>query len=301
MLRFVPYSLVIVLPLAMLLFPGCRLPGGEGPVPKSLARCRQLAQRGIAAAERGQHDEAEALLADSVKACPENAEARGSYAEALWSRGAAAEAIAQLEEAARLASEDAMLRVRLAEMYLVTGHMQLAGQRAEQALDLNPKLPGAWAIRARVMHTAGQKQQALADYHRSLAHAPDDRQVLANLAELYLELGRPQRALATLQSLGDTYSPGEEPPGVLYLTGLAHMALGRFKDAAESFSAVANRGNQTPDILYRLGEAELLAGNPDEAAAAAQRALALQPRHQPSRGLLDRVKLAKQPQAAPYR
>jgi len=264
-------------------------------VPKSLATCRQLAQQGIAAAERGQHQQAEALLAKAVKACPDDAEARRHYAESLWSRGACREAITQLKEATQLDTESAMLSVRLAEMYLATGQMEPARQRAEQALDLNPKLPGAWAIRGRVMHVAGQLEQALADYHRSLAYAPDNRQVLSNLAELCLQLNRPQRALATLHRLGNTYSPGEEPPAVLYLTGMAYMGLGRYQDGAESFSATANRGDRTPEVFYRLGEAQLLAGNPAEAAAAVHRALQIHPQHSPSRALLDRINLARQP------
>jgi len=291
---FGPHSVLAVL-LSALLLPGCRLPGGEGPVSKSLAESRQLAQQGIAAAERGQPQQAESLLADAVKACPVDPEARRHYAEVLWSRGATREAIAQMEEVTQLASEDAMLRVRLAEMYLAAGQMGLARQRAEQALDLNPKLPGAWAIRGRVMQAAGDQQQALADYHRSLACGPDDRQVLLDLAELHLQWNRPQRALAVLHRLGDTYSPGEEPQRVLYLTGLAYQALGRYEDSAENLSAAASRGDQTPEIFYRLGEAELLAGHPTEAAAAARRALELQPQHAPSRNLMERIQLASQP------
>ena len=49
------------------------------------------------------------------------------------------------------------------------------------------------------------------------------------------------------------------------------------------------------EMFCRLGEAELLAGHPAEAADAAGRALALQPQHQPSRDLLERIELAQQP------
>jgi tetratricopeptide (TPR) repeat protein len=98
--------------------------------------------------------------------------------------------------------------------------------------------------------------------------------------------------------LDDTYSPGEAPGQVLYLMGLAYVALGRYDDGAESLAAAVTRGKPTPEMLYRLGEAELLAGRPAEAADAARRALALQPRHEPSRSLLQRIELAQQPQTA---
>jgi hypothetical protein len=49
-------------------------------------------------------------------------------------------------------------------------------------------------------------------------------------------------------------------------------------------------------MYCHLGEAELLAGHTAEAAAAARQALTLQPRHQPSCDLLQRIALAQQPQ-----
>ncbi len=226
---FVPCLIVGLLPA--LLLSGCRLPGREGPVPKSLATCRQLSQQGIAAAERGQQKQAESLLKQAVEVCPVDPEARRHYAEALWRRGARREAIAQLEEAGRLAGQDVTLLVRLAEMHLALGQRQLARQTAEQAIDLDPELSSAWAIRGRVTHAEGQARQALADFHRALGYAPDNRQVLLEIAELYRELNQPQRALATLHSLADTYSPGEEPQEVLHLMGLAYAALGRHEDA----------------------------------------------------------------------
>ncbi|HYW78036.1 MAG TPA: tetratricopeptide repeat protein, partial [Thermoguttaceae bacterium] len=96
--------------IAVGLLSGCRMPGSEGPVSKSLATCRQLSRQGISAAEQGKCDDAERLLAKAVKSCPIDPEARRHYAETLWQRGAQLEAIAQLEEATRLAGDDAMLR-----------------------------------------------------------------------------------------------------------------------------------------------------------------------------------------------
>ncbi len=296
-----PGPCAIMTLLAAVPLTGCRLPGREGPVSESLATCRELSQQGIAAAERGQHRQAEALLANAVASCAVDPEARRHYAETLYRRGARQEAIAQLEEAGRLASQDAALRVRLAEMHLSAGQMQHARQSAEHALDLNPKLPAAWAIRGRVMQTNGELRQALADYHRALGYAPNDQQILLQVAELLRQLNRPQRALAALHSLSDTYSPGDEPQQVLHLMGLAYMALGRHEDAVESLSQAVIRDRPTPEIYHRLGEAEWLAGRPVEAAAAARHALALQPQHRPSRELLDRIHLAQQGNVPPRR
>lgn len=283
--------------LLALLSAGCRLPGREGPVSQSLADCRRLSQQGVAALERGEQSKAETLLAQAVTACPVDAEARRHYAESLWRRDARQDAIAQLSEAVRLAGEDALLWTRLAEMHLANRQPELAWQDAEQALNRDSKLPSAWAIRGGVLRAGGQPREALADYLRALSYAPNDRTILREIAELHRQLNQPERALQTLQTLADTYSPGEEPGQVLYLRGLAYVALGRYDDGVESLSAAMTRGEKpSPEMFYHLGEAELLAGHPAEAADAARQALTLQPQHQPSRELLQRVEIAQQPQ-----
>jgi len=243
--------------------------------------------------ERGQQQQAEQLLAQAVKICPADPEARRNYAETLWLHGSKAEAIAQMEEVARNGGEDAEFLTRLAEMYLAAGRIDAAGQSIQQALDLDPKLASAWAVRGGVMRASGQPRQALADYLRALRYAPGDSKILLEIAELYRQLDQPERALQTLQVLADTYAPGEEPQQVLYLTGLAYTALGRHSDAVESFTAALMRDKPTPEILCRLGEAELLAGHTDEAFNDVQQALALEPQHQPSRELVSRIELAR--------
>jgi tetratricopeptide (TPR) repeat protein len=163
-------------------------------------------------------------------------------------------------------------------------------------LDLDPKSSTAWAIHGGALQAAGQPQQALAAYHRALGYDPHDRKILIETAELHRLLNQPDRALQILQTLGDSYTPGEEPQNVLYLTGAAYLALGRYDEAVESMQSAARRGVPNSDLLCRLAEAQLLAGNSREAAAAAGEALVLQPQHQPSLDLLQRIHVAEQPQ-----
>jgi tetratricopeptide (TPR) repeat protein len=271
---------------------GCRLPNFRGPVPAALASSRQLSQRAAASLERGQQMEAELLLAKAVKTCPTDPEAHRYYAEALWLRDARAEAVGQLAEACRLTPEEPSLRVRLAEMYLAMGKVDLARHNAEQAISLNPRLASAWAIRGRVMRASGDLRQALADEHRALGYAPGDQQILLEIADLYRQLRQPERALETLLAITETYARGEEPQQVLCLLGATYTALQRYDDAAASLAAAATRDRPTADILYQLAEAQWLSGRPGDAGASLSQALALDPRHQPSRELLARIEIA---------
>jgi len=242
--------------------------------------------------ERSDWEQAEQLLSKAVQTCPGDSEARRYYAESLWHRGRRPEAIVQLEGLVRVSPEDASLRARLAQMRLETGDISLARREAELALDLDPKLSLAWAIRGRVMLASGAPQQALADFHRALAYSPEDRGLLLEIAQIHRQMNQPQRALTTLQTLTDTYSPGEEPQQLLYLLGVTYAALGRHDEAAESLALAAGRGPADPEILARLGQSQLDLGRTREAMSAVREALALDPRHGPSLALMERLQTA---------
>jgi tetratricopeptide (TPR) repeat protein len=264
---------------------GCRLPG-RGPVSGEILNCRQLTQRGISAMDRGEWDKAESYLSQAVRSCPVDCEARRHYAETLWQRGARAEAIAQIEEAIHLSGDDPSLLVRFGQMHLEQGEIELALSEACQALDLDPQSTDAWILRGQAVRKKGDLRQSLADFHRALGCSPGNRDALLEIAELYRQMNQPQRALASLHTLSDTYPLGEEPLEVTYLSGLALAALGRHDEAIEQFQTAAHK-QPTPEVFFRLAEANLKAGRTEPARAAAHQALAIEPRHLASQQLLD--------------
>ncbi len=262
----------------------------KGPVTKEVATSRQLSQRGAGAVDRNDWQGAEKLYADAVKTCPADIDARRQYAETLWHRGDTLNAIAQIDEANRLAPDDPNLYTRAGEMHLAANHIDEARHRVELALDLSPQSPSAWALRARVNFAAGQNEASLADAQRALSYQKGDPKLLLLTAEIYRKLNRPQRALSTLESLLDTYPPGEEPRQVLFLQGLALVALGRNQDAVESYLAATQKGEPDADLLYRLAEAQSLAGQKEEATQSVQQSLARDPKHAGSLALLQELR-----------
>jgi tetratricopeptide (TPR) repeat protein len=269
--------------------------GGEQPVSKQQATSRQLSQSGISLLEQGKWDDGEKKLAQAVNACQDDPEPHHHYAEALWHRGAKAEALAQMLEAMRLAGEDPQLTVRAGEMALEVGRTEDAGKLADEAIELNPRFSAAWSLRGQVDELRGLMDEALADLDRALQFQHDDKRALFLVAELYRQQGRADRALSTLESLRDCYAPGEEPQQVLLLEGLAFAALHRYDDAADVYTIALSREPPSAELYYRLAEAQLLGGRPREAAGTVSQALALDPNYGPNRALAERIDLALRP------
>ena len=250
--------------------------------------------------ERGDMSAAEKLLGDAVKTCPTDIDARRQYAEALWQSGRRQQAVDQIEKCLAQSPDDTNLLSCAGEMQWSLNAPDKALRLADQALDIDPHDPRAWALRAHVAQTTGHFEQAVADFHRALEFNHDDRRLLCETAELYRQMNQPQRALSTLTSLCDTYAPGEEPQQVLYFEGLSLAAVGRNDDAAEAFALALDHGPATPELLAHLAETQFAVGRQLEADQTVQRALAIDPNHGPSRALRERIDLAARPRTSFY-
>ncbi len=280
---------------------GCVLPGRRGPASKSLLESRQLSLRAASALERGDAPAAEKLLAKAVETCDTDPEARRLYADCLARRGATSDALAQLDEAIILSSEDPMLLVRRGEIHLSQGRVGGAMRSVESAINLDPRYAPAWLLRARARAHAGRSREALADYHRALGLQPGNRDTLLEIAQLHWRIagqrpdqqaGQLQRALVTLQALEDTYPQGEEPQKALYLSGLVYDRLNRPQDAVRSLTAARLRGQDHPELLVALALAQFHAGRAREAMATVEQSLLLQPQHAASRRLRETIRVA---------
>lgn len=265
----------------------------QGSVLRSVATCRQLSTQGINALERGELERAESLLSQAVQTCPADIDARRHFAEALWRRGQRERAVTQLEEAQKINDQDPAVVIRSGEMYLELGRLLEARRVAQRAVELDPQSAPAWLLRGKTFAAAGQQDEALANYQRALTYAPASQAALFAIAEVHRSRREPEQALATLQSLLETYQAGDEPQDILYLEGCALAALRRYDDAVQSFGSALQRGKPSPDILWQLAQAELAAGRPGNAHAAADQLLAMQPMHSGARALLNELHIAQ--------
>lgn len=291
-----PSRFCVMLVIAALFAVGCRSALQRESLSKSFLLGRQFTRKGVVAMESGQWTEAEKLLAQAVKESPDDAEARRQYAEALWRRGEKDEAIRQLDQAIECGG-DYEKHARLAQMYLETGQIDKATQHADRAIDLQPEQSVGWAVRARILDHQKADRESLVAYQRARLLAPNDRELLWDMARLYGRLDRAHDSLAILQSLSNTYTPGEEPQEVVYHLGLVCESLGRTDEAADYYTEALRRGPAKLEMLYHLADAQRRLGNTIEARRALYQALALSPDHEPSRAMLERLNTFLAPEA----
>ena len=170
------------------------------------------------------------------------------------------------------------LRVRLAEIELLSGDIKAAQEEAEAAIDIEPRSADAWLVRGRVMRQLGDRPGGAGRFApRAQLRSTQWPQVLHELADTYLALREPQRALSNLQALIDQHPPGAEPQQLLYEIGLAYSGLGRYDDAVDSYHHALARDKPNGEILYHLSEAERSRGRMAEARLAMEQAVALDP------------------------
>lgn len=228
----------------------------RSPVPAELADARKLCNEGLSAADRQDLVRAESLLEAAVKSCPVDVDARRYYAEVLWKRGQKMDAVTQIGKALELSPGDAGLCIEAGRMYLELGLFAEADRLSAEAVRLAPGSDAAWHLRGQLAMARGQFEQAVADFHRGLAIAPDDRGLLRDTAEAYLRLGKPRRALATLAVLGESYGPDGMPADLLVMEATAQESLGRIDDARENYRQAIAKGNAPPEAAQRLAAIE---------------------------------------------
>ncbi len=258
---------------------GCRVFRSQQVSDENISEARRLSLQGLDAQQRGQWDRAESLFAAAILKCPSDERARYGYAESLWQRAAWQQALSHMEEAVRLSGSDPERLVRLGQMYLARGDLSRAGRQAELAIATNSQLFSAWALRGQVLQAQGDRSSALTSYHRALSFGTPLPEIQLAIAEIYTHENRPQRALATLQSLSGSFPPGRVPREVVVREGLALRDLGRHQDAASTLARAAQYGDPPLALLHELARTQLLAGEIEAARHSVETVLASDPRH----------------------
>jgi tetratricopeptide (TPR) repeat protein len=236
---------------------------------------RQLSQQGMEAMHQGQISEAEGRFMQAIEHCPTNSTARYQLANCLWQRGARQDAIEQLTRAIDLSgSEDVEMMVELGYMWANVGQLGQAMALAEQAIRVAPQDPTAWQLSGDVLRERQDWQAALACYHRSLTYDQNNLEAQLSVAEVYHQMERPARVLATLHRLEDQLPASRQPERAVVLKSLALEQLERYEEAVQVLAqAQRERRRLSPAAMVQLAHAQVSAGRLGEAQQTISKAL----------------------------
>ncbi len=266
--------------------------GGSAPVkaayteaddPKRLAQLDNDLHKATEFTEKGQRDEAIAMLQSVIARRPDTADAYLSLAYAYWENGQPQPAIAVLERAVAAGAPDRDIRIRLG-IYLAESHTDtrraialLEGLSAEDVEALNG-LGVAYG-------DAGRRADAVRAFNRVLTLDPTNGLAYQNLSAMALERAlstqsEPERApqLKEAESLARKAIDADPALPDAYTTlGVVLSSTGRKTEAIDAWKkAVDLDGNQF-NALYNLWSELAAAGRRDEAILYGRRFVATAP------------------------
>lgn len=228
----------------IILLSGCRTLRDRSSS-QQLQQARQLSLKGTDAIERQRYTDAEMLFSEALKQSEKDERAHWGYSNALWKRGEKVKAIEHMEEALRLSERSAggnpEYAIRLGEMYLEVGDFAQARKIAERVLAVKRHHAAAWALVGDT-HKAERKWEVAQEcYQRALLIQPDYPKVQLSLAEVYRNMGKPQRALAVVDRMIDVRDTANSDPYALLNRGLALADLNRHAEAKELLTKASER------------------------------------------------------------
>jgi tetratricopeptide (TPR) repeat protein len=209
--------------------------------------------------------------------------------ETLVARGSTAEADGGFEEADRLFSAALAVQPanmealsRLVDLRLRRGRTSEASRIAGDAVRRFPDSPQRQALAGETALAERRYADASRAFRAALALAPDSMSVRLELARAELAQRRTDAALRAL----DAVSAREAE----VLRGAAYSQQGDWRHAAAAYARAVAMSSPTIELLNALGNAQLEAGQPEEAAATLQRSLSMKTDQPEIRELLERAR-----------
>lgn len=185
-------------------------------------------------------------------------QARGAMGE-----GNLPEAGGLLDQAFALEPENPALWVEIARLRYRGGEHLPALEAAEKALELGPESALALYLRAQLVRDAHGLADALPWFEAAHAAAPDDTEILADLAATLGDLGRNQDMLVEVRKLAEL---DRSHPKVHYLQALLAARAGQPIFARALLERSAMLANEVPAAVLLDALIDLDQGNYDSAA-----------------------------------
>ena len=155
---------------------------------------REYLERGSAFAAEKKYPEAIIELRNATQVDAQYGEARMKLAEAYAATGEHALALAEYVRAADVMPGDVQAQVKAGEMLLLARRFEDAGDRAQKALELEPKRTDALILHANALAGLKRLEEAVAELEEAMAADPRQGDSYANLG--FIQMARGDRKLA---------------------------------------------------------------------------------------------------------
>jgi len=184
-------------------------------------------------------------------------------------QGAFRDAVRCLERASTLEPDNAGYRVSLGSALLASGSPEGAVAAANQALEIDQRLPGALLLRAEALRADGRWQQALEDFQAAARLQGAGAPLLNSIGACLMRLEQPQAALAHFQQAlrqDSGYAPAKLNLGLYHVTRLeAEEAARWIEEALRDPSVDAATRQRARTALAILAEQTRLRPHVEEA------------------------------------
>ena len=150
-------------------------------------------------------------------------------------------------------SSPADINVGLGQGYMRQGKYEIALDKLQKALELDPKLPSAHTVIAVLYETIGDYDLALTHYKRAAELAPRAGGELNNYGTFLCRQGKYVQADALfVRALADPFY--KTPATALANRGTCAVSAGKLDVAEESFRQSIQRDPKNVEALYQLAE-----------------------------------------------
>ncbi len=168
------------------------------------------------------------------------------------------------------AQELAQVNIRLAAGYLEKGRLELALEKINTALRLDPKSATGHTVAGIIHEQIGQAEMARKSYRRAASLAPDDGNVLNNYGQFLCKNGQIEEAIEKFDKA--VSQPFYHTPHVAMTNACACLEMDGRIERAEQYCRKALESNaEYPDTLFRLSRIMHTAGEDFKARAFLQR------------------------------
>ncbi len=235
-----------------------------------------------AAAVRSLGAERKDLLETSLADPSRNVRVTAAWTLLMEGKTIAAEKRKEIRDYLSNLSETPMGAFQQARLAAVENRLPEMDRWVQRASERDPS-PGLFQQAAILMVQVERPAEARKLFERSLKDDPTNSQTTYQLALLEAEMGNSTSAMTLLQK---SVELDPQFGRAWYNLGLAKAAAGKLNESVRALTAASELLPQDPDPPYALATVFARLNDPQNAAAAATKTLAIDPNHEPTKNLL---------------